>query len=596
MVFNFKNSGFQTQMDKDNPLRMIFKFFSSLKLAIIILVSLMMALAAGTIIESFHGVDAGKLLVYDTFWFNTILLLLGINVACAALDRIPWKVKHVGFVITHLGIIIILVGSFMTKKMMVDGQMAIPEKGKESFITLMEPVIYIFSEKTGKDWLVSIPKKPFAWEGRKQVIGAKEKQFPFELTLLKNYPRAESENLIVPNDKGKAAIYVRLKSSFIDQSLWLMENDPEIGKIPLGPATIQFGGEALKAPSWQVPKTGYLEFQFEKGSFYFPLDFKQQLPYSAPLEGTPYTITIERLFRNGVMKGKDLIDQQGSGNELKNPAADIMLRGNGVEERHLIFANFPDFPTQHGFKPSAVALKIFYRLPDSGSKGESHEIRFRTEGGKLIYQIRKGPQIQEGQVQSGKEISTGWMDLNFSVDSFFPHAVRQRAFNALSHAEAEDDVPGAIQIELKSQAETKQVWMAQGSREVVEMNGDKLHFIFGRKRIPAGFEINLKEFRVQQYPGTSKPASFESTVELKDGAYTSKETIISMNKPLEYKGYKIYQAAYQEGVEGEPTVSVFAVGKDPGVPVKYAGAIVMIMGITLMFYTKKFSSNAGKIQ
>ena len=59
-----------------------------------------------------------------------------------------------------------------------------------------------------------------------------------------------------------------------------------------------------------------------------------------------------------------------------------------------------------------------------------------------------------------------------------------------------------------------------------------------------------------------------------------------MNEPLDYRGYKIYQSSYEEGKDGAPTFSIFSVGKDPGMPVKYAGSILLVSGIALMFWLK----------
>src|ERR1051326_2189257 len=86
------------------------KFFGSLKLAVVVLLSLAVAMAVGTLLESRDSARAAAQVVYRSWWFNGLLALLAINVAAAALTRWPWKRKHVGFVITHAGIIILLGG------------------------------------------------------------------------------------------------------------------------------------------------------------------------------------------------------------------------------------------------------------------------------------------------------------------------------------------------------------------------------------------------------------------------------------------------------------------------------------------------------
>ncbi len=58
-----------------------------------------------------------------------------------------------------------------------------------------------------------------------------------------------------------------------------------------------------------------------------------------------------------------------------------------------------------------------------------------------------------------------------------------------------------------------------------------------------------------------------------------------MNNPLHYNGFTLFQSSYQEGENGEMT-SVFSVARDPGIWVKYGGAILMVGGIALMFWFK----------
>ena len=84
----------------------LFRFFASLKLAIFLLLTLALAFAVGTFVESAYGAEVAKLLVYDTPWLTVLLLLLALNVAASALDRLPWQKRHVGFVVTHCGILL----------------------------------------------------------------------------------------------------------------------------------------------------------------------------------------------------------------------------------------------------------------------------------------------------------------------------------------------------------------------------------------------------------------------------------------------------------------------------------------------------------
>jgi len=73
-----------------------------------------------------------------------------------------------------------------------------------------------------------------------------------------------------------------------------------------------------------------------------------------------------------------------------------------------------------------------------------------------------------------------------------------------------------------------------------------------------------------------------------------RELTISMNEPLEYLGYKIYQQAYRS-LPGRPEISIFAVGLNPGIPVTYAGAVVLVSGVvTMILMQASKKRKAGK--
>lgn len=67
---------------------------------------------------------------------------------------------------------------------------------------------------------------------------------------------------------------------------------------------------------------------------------------------------------------------------------------------------------------------------------------------------------------------------------------------------------------------------------------------------PLPFTISVTDFRIQHYP-TGQPKSFESDLVISDPAQPQplKKTI-SVNHPLIYKGYAIYQASFSDGGTG----------------------------------------------
>jgi ABC-type transport system involved in cytochrome c biogenesis permease subunit len=99
----------------------------SMKIAIGLLVLILMALAAGTIVESISGTETAGRTVYDAFWFRLLLAAFALNVACALVDLWPWGRARLGFVVTHGSMLLILVGALVTLLFKSEGQLALWE-------------------------------------------------------------------------------------------------------------------------------------------------------------------------------------------------------------------------------------------------------------------------------------------------------------------------------------------------------------------------------------------------------------------------------------------------------------------------------------
>ncbi len=105
----------------------LYEFLASLKLAVLLISLLSLVLAYGTFVEKWHGSTAAKFLIYGSPWFLVLNILLATNIFCAASIRFPWKRFQTGFVITHIGLLVLLFGCWMSWRQAVDAQMPILE-------------------------------------------------------------------------------------------------------------------------------------------------------------------------------------------------------------------------------------------------------------------------------------------------------------------------------------------------------------------------------------------------------------------------------------------------------------------------------------
>lgn len=102
----------------------------------------------------------------------------------------------------------------------------------------------------------------------------------------------------------------------------------------------------------------------------------------------------------------------------------------------------------------------------------------------------------------------------------------------------------------------------------------------GRREVP--FEVYLKDFRLQRYPGSHSPSSYESDVILTvDGQ--KRERMIYMNNVVDVKGYRLFQASYDADEGG----TVLSVNYDkPGMLVSYTGYILLLFGMIITFFNR----------
>ena len=102
-----------------------YEFLASLKLAVILILTWAIVLGFATFIESEFGSQGVHWYVYGTNWFIGLQALLGLNIFCAAAIRFPWTRQQTGFVVTHIGLLILLFGSAVSFRDNLDLQLRV---------------------------------------------------------------------------------------------------------------------------------------------------------------------------------------------------------------------------------------------------------------------------------------------------------------------------------------------------------------------------------------------------------------------------------------------------------------------------------------
>ncbi len=112
--------------------------FASLRVTVTLLVLVLVALAAGTIVESLNGAEAAARSVYGAGWFRALLAVYALHLCCSLVSLWPWGRRRIGYVITHGSMLVILVGALTTDLTKTEGQLHVWE-GEESSTVIGRP-------------------------------------------------------------------------------------------------------------------------------------------------------------------------------------------------------------------------------------------------------------------------------------------------------------------------------------------------------------------------------------------------------------------------------------------------------------------------
>ncbi|MBC7185843.1 MAG: cytochrome c biogenesis protein CcsA [Calditrichaeota bacterium] len=176
----------------------------------------------------------------------------------------------------------------------------------------------------------------------------------------------------------------------------------------------------------------------------------------------------------------------------------------------------------------------------------------------------------------------GLGQLKLALRSFLPHA-RLAAVPAkqVMPTVDEQDVTQALEVEVAAAGERRVVTLFGGAGAVadtqtVDLGGIKVNLSFGSAAWPMPFALRLTDFVIERYPGSERPSMFISKVVVVDKQRgISRPADIFMNHPLRYRGYRFYQASYDDDEWG----TVLNATVDPGVPVVYTGFVLLGAGL-----------------
>lgn len=134
-----------------NGLKRIYHFLGGIRFAIILITLAATSVIAGTLLESkteSHLLAAKW--TYGNPLFLLLLCLFFINILVSALRRWPFKKKHIPFLMTHLGLLMIITGTILKNRYGLQGNLSVWEgSGNQHVLIPHSHAIYI--EKKDKE-------------------------------------------------------------------------------------------------------------------------------------------------------------------------------------------------------------------------------------------------------------------------------------------------------------------------------------------------------------------------------------------------------------------------------------------------------------
>ncbi len=578
-----------------HALGVVLRCLGSLKLAVVLLVVSAVILASTTVVEAFKGTEYVQWYVYHSRWFIALLALLGANVLAAVLIRFPWKKRHIGFLVAHLGVLVLLGGSLQTFRGGIEGQLPFAEKDTADTIfltsrSLLKAVLH------GEDGPVStefpFSPGPFDWpEGKTLDFGQTE---GIGLAVSKFYRHAREEVSWVADESGVGwpAVEFALNApggNTVSRQ-WLVGSQMG-GEMEIGPARFELFttsaegmvGDFLDPPLAGAGPSGVVSMCLDDQMFH--VDVKENLGKTAPLGETGVSVEIVAYLADAVPGTADRLVSRGT--EPRNPMVDLLVHLPGRDEpiRQIAFARYPalNLDRAHG---RACPVKFWYYHPAVSAQPGVQFLR--APNGKLYCRVAaRGEYLSRGEVNERDQIET-WVGLSISLLKYVPHARQKVDFRSLPGTAKEDQAAeAAARVEISLDDETEQVWIRRnGERRMIQTPKGLLVLTFGHDRLALGFSLKLLDFKRGMNPGRVGDASFASSVQLVDSARgIDEKREISMNKPLVHDKFTFYQSSFQELPDGSD-VSILSVSHDPGRLLKYLGSLMVCVGTFAVFYLR----------
>jgi len=568
-----------------SPIQKSIEFLGKVKFTIILLIVGAIVMTVGTIVESRVSRAAAQGLIYGAHWFDLFLFLIGLNLTIAVVNRIPIKRHQWPFVLTHAAIVFLLIGSWVSHTFGYEGRMFIYE-GSESNRIFMENKQLTVSWSQMKDGQPSgtaataLPLTGYI--GRSGRTLQKEETTQPGVRVVQHLQRGvASIQLGEGNAAAPPGVQFTLSGQQEYSNDFLVAGDARFERKDLGAVEVEF----LQIPSqkqWdeRIPsdssKGFHLFIHLQQGDEPIAIPLPAKVGEEISL-GHNLTAKVEHFFLHTKLSGNQLIE---SPKDPLNPAAIVLIRSGEQTERHVLFSNYPNFDAMHGRERENPLVQEIQLEGSRSIEKPLLSILVNPEGQTFLQVTTLDTREQAFPIAVAQGTSLESLGLQFQLSKYVEHArLEQRVRPAPEGWEG----PGGdfVDVELSWGGEQKRFWLAYGDSDTRYINGTPVRVDYGDETRTVPFTIALQDFQISFHPGSMQPSQYQSVVTVKptDSTAAQREVIISMNRPLDEQGFRLFQSSYQLGQGQRPDATILTVNYDPGVKIVYGSFALVVLGI-----------------